>query len=87
MGSDDSLGESGTPEGEGNKGEISGDTAGDEDSGAPGNIAGAADIVEILVASEAEEWQFMKIMNIAMNDQKEAIINDGIAINLDSSEQ
>jgi hypothetical protein len=42
--------------------------------------------VEILVASEAEEWQFMKIMNIAMNDQKEAIINDGIAINLDSSE-
>jgi hypothetical protein len=55
VGSDDSLGESGTPEGEGNKGEISGDKAGDEDSGAPGNIAGAADIVEILVASEAEE--------------------------------
>lgn len=86
MGSDDSLGESGTPEGEGNKGEISGDKAGDEDSGAPGNISGAADIVEILVASEAEEWQFMKIMNIAMNDQKEAIINDGIEINLASSE-
>lgn len=28
----------------------------------------------------------MKIMNIAMNDQKEAIINEGIAINLDSSD-
>lgn len=83
MGSDDSLGESGTPEGEGNKGEISGDKAGDEDSGAgvPGKTAGAAEIEEIFVANEEEEYA-MKTMNIAMKDTKEAIINDDMVINL-----
>lgn len=46
VGRDDSAGESGTPPGEGNKGEISGDKVGEEDRGAPGSNAGAADILE-----------------------------------------
>lgn len=45
MGSDDSVGESSWPPGEGKSGLISGDSAGGEDKG-EGNNAGAAEIVE-----------------------------------------
>ncbi|XP_041022550.1 uncharacterized protein LOC121263623 [Juglans microcarpa x Juglans regia] len=48
VGSDDSDGGSATPPGEGNKGLMSGERAG-EDTGALGNNAGAAEMVETLV--------------------------------------
>jgi hypothetical protein len=60
VGSDDSEGGSVTPPGEGNRGVMSGDRAG-ENRGTPGKTAGAAEIVEtfLLGASDAnadEDW-------------------------------
>jgi hypothetical protein len=59
IGSDDSEGGSVTPPGEGNRGVMSGDRAG-ENRGALGKTAGAAEIVEtFLVAADAsadEDW-------------------------------
>lgn len=51
MGSDESDGASGSPPGDGNRGTISGDRAGDTDGeGASGSNAGAAEMVETLKA-------------------------------------
>lgn len=87
VGSDDWVGERGTRRGEGNNGVISGDRVGEDDdrglSGAPGNNAGAADMVENFsystwwfVSEANEEWKTMKTMkNI---EQKGAINDDNI---------
>lgn len=82
VGSDDSEGGSATPPGEGNKGVMSGDRAG-EDTGTLGNNAGAAEMVETLVLmfsldAMANEEQATKTVNIANIDQKEAINDDEI---------
>lgn len=47
VGIEESLGESSEPPGEGNRGVMSGDNAGDDAKGESGNNAGAAEIVEV----------------------------------------
>lgn len=64
VGSEESLGASSEPPGEGNRGVISGDSGG-EDIGGFGSNAGAAEIVEagMLARGEEKDWQIKKIMS------------------------
>lgn len=88
VGSEESLGASSEPPGEGNRGVISGESAGNggEDNGGFGSNAGAAEIVEAgtflgevlsKVREEEKEWQTKKIMSIIKNGFLEVkAIND-----------
>ncbi|GMN38132.1 hypothetical protein TIFTF001_007369 [Ficus carica] len=83
VGREDSAGERGSFLGEGNRGVMSGERAGDsEESGGPGKTAGAAEMVEnwmpgFGVESAANEEWVMKAMKIAeSNGLKREAIND-----------
>ncbi|CAI8603821.1 unnamed protein product [Vicia faba] len=82
VGNEESDGEKAAPPGEGNSGSISGESVG-EKRGVSGNIiVGAAEIAETyIIFAEANEQLHVIVkamMNIAENDQKEAINDDAL---------
>lgn len=86
VGIEDSDGEKAARPGVGNKGSISGEMVGEKYRGAPGNVVGAAEMVETcMLCREAEandeQLHAIKAMNIAKNGQKEAINDGKISIN------
>lgn len=76
VGNEESDGEKAAPPGDGKSGSISGDIAG-EKRGDSGNVVGAAEIAETCMffeeAKDNEQLHAIMAMNIAKNDQKEAI--------------